>query len=50
MRVDLKVTLVMLYDCQFKIEEKEKINLLELATQLRCHKLFASVNRQKESH
>lgn len=40
----------MFYDCLPKAEEKERANLLELATQLRCHEHFVSINRHKENN
>lgn len=44
MGVDLRITLVMYYDCKPKNEEREKANTFEFVSQIRCHKLFTSVN------
>lgn len=45
MRVDLKITLIMFYDCKPKNDEKEKAYIFEFVSQLRCHKLLTSVYR-----
>lgn len=46
MRVDLRITLIMFYDCKPKNEEREKANLFEYVSLLRCHKMFTTVNKK----
>ncbi|XP_025407261.1 KICSTOR complex protein C12orf66-like [Sipha flava] len=45
MRVDVRITFIMFYTSKPKNEEREKANAFEFVSQLRCHRLFTSVNR-----
>lgn len=45
MRVDVRITFIMFYISKPKNEEREKANAFEFVSQLRCHRLFTSVNR-----
>lgn len=45
MKVDVRITFIIFYDCKPKNEEREKANTFEFVSQLRCHRLFSSINR-----